>query len=191
MGFVCCSIFGFLCGGLRIVVCSFVLLPLSSLLRGYYPHSIQCLACPSSRVSSAQYPVFGLPFFEGIIRTVSSVWPALLRGYHPHSIQCLACTSSRVSSAQYPVFGHSHGLLGTDHLTCRGEGGGGGGGGGVLWVFFFVQQFFFGQHELEYLSLLSRKARIIFPEHNIRLYDKNLHQNQNIFSATLGIRIFF
>jgi hypothetical protein len=60
---------------------------------------------PSARVSSAQYPVFGLPFFEGIIRTVSSVWPALLRGYHPHSIQCLACPSSKVSSAQYPVFG--------------------------------------------------------------------------------------
>jgi hypothetical protein len=39
---------------------------------------------------------------------------------------------------------------------------------------------------------------IFFPEFNIRLYDKNsesdffffLHQNQNIFSATLGIRIF-
>jgi hypothetical protein len=43
------------------------------------------------------------------------------------------------------------------------------------------------------------KARIFFPEFNIRLYDKNsesvyfifLHQNQNIFSATLGIRIFY
>jgi hypothetical protein len=40
---------------------------------------------------------------------------------------------------------------------------------------------------------------IFFPEFNIRLYDNNsesdyfffLHQNQNIFSATLGIRIFF
>jgi hypothetical protein len=39
----------------------------------------------------------------------------------------------------------------------------------------------------------------ISSEFNIRLYDKNsesdyfffLHQNQNIFSATLGIRIFF
>ena len=39
----------------------------------------------------------------------------------------------------------------------------------------------------------------MFPEFNIRLYDKSsasdyfffLHQNQNIFSATLGIRIFF
>jgi hypothetical protein len=39
-------------------------------------------------------------------------------------------------------------------------------------VFRFVQKFFFGQHELEYF-FLSRKARIIFPEFNIRLYDKN------------------
>ena len=57
-------------------------------------------------------------------------------------------------------------------------------------VFCFVQKYFFGQHELEYL---------FFPEFNIGLYDKNsesdyfffLHQNQNIFSATLGIGIFF
>ena len=56
-------------------------------------------------------------------------------------------------------------------------------------VFCFVQNFFSGQHELEYY----------FPQFNIRLYDKNseseyflfLHQIQNIFSATLGIRIFF
>jgi hypothetical protein len=64
--------------------------------------------------------------------------------------------------------------------------------------FFRLEIFFFGQHELEYF-FLSYKARIFFPEINIRLYDKNsesdfifsLHQNQNIFSATLGIRIFF
>ena len=49
--------------------------------------------------------------------------------------------------------------LGTDHLTCRG----GGGYGGV----------FFGQHELEYLFILSPKARIFFTEFNIRWYDKN------------------
>jgi hypothetical protein len=53
--------------------------------------------------------------------------------------------------------------LGTDHLTCR---------GGGLWVF-FVQNFFFGQHELEYCFFWSGKARIFFPEFNIRLYDKN------------------
>ena len=43
--------------------------------------------------------------------------------------------------------------------------------------------------ELEYLFFLSRKVRILFPEFNIRLYDKNsesdffffLHRNQNIF----------
>ena len=57
--------------------------------------------------------------------------------------------------------------------------------------FFFVQKNFFGQHELEYLCFFSK--------FNMRLYDKNsesdyfffLHQNQNMFSATLGIRIFF
>ena len=42
------------------------------------------------------------------------------------------------------------------------------------------------------------RSEFFFPEFNIRLYDKNyesdffsLHENQNIFSATLGIRIFF
>jgi hypothetical protein len=54
-------------------------------------------------------------------------------------------------------------------------------------TFCFVQNFFFGQHELEYLFFLSRKAWIFFPEFNIRLYDKNsesdffffLHHNHN------------
>ena len=67
-------------------------------------------------------------------------------------------------------------------------------------VFCFVRKFFLRTtQELEYLFFLSREAQILFPEINIRLYDKNsesdyfffLHQNQNIFSATLGIRIFF
>ena len=41
-------------------------------------------------------------------------------------------------------------------------------------VFCFVQNFFFRTTgELEYLFILSRKARIFFPEFNIRLYDKN------------------
>jgi len=78
--------------------------------------------------------------------------------------------------------------LGTDHLTCR-EGG---------YVFFVQNIFFRTTRELEYLFFLLREARDFFPEFNIRLYDKNsesdfffFHQNQNIFSATLGIRIFF
>ena len=70
--------------------------------------------------------------------------------------------------------------------------------GGVM-AFCFVQNFFFGQRELEYLFILSREARNLFPEFNIRLYDKNSESNfffssTNIrifFSATLGIRIFF
>jgi hypothetical protein len=67
--------------------------------------------------------------------------------------------------------------LGTDHLTCR---------GGWLWGDFPFRIFF-------------RPSREFFsPEFNIKLYEKNsesdcflLHQNQNIFSATLRIRIFF
>jgi hypothetical protein len=43
-------------------------------------------------------------------------------------------------------------LLGTDHLTCRGE----------VMVFCFVQNFFFEQHELEFIFFLSRKAQFFF-----------------------------
>ena len=59
------------------------------------------------------------------------------------------------------------------------------------YVFFFVHKIFFRTtREFEYLFFLSRK--------NLT-YDKNsesdfvffFHRNQNIFSATLGIRIFF
>ena len=72
--------------------------------------------------------------------------------------------------------------------------------GGGVYGFLFCSEFFFRTlQELEYLFILSLEARNFFPEYNIRLYDKNsesdyfifLHQNQNIFSATLGIRIFF
>ena len=67
-------------------------------------------------------------------------------------------------------------------------------------VFCFVQNFFFGQNKSLNIYFFCRaKRKCFFPEINIRLYDKNsesdyffsLHQNQNIFSATLGIRIFF
>jgi len=54
--------------------------------------------------------------------------------------------------------------------------------------FFRSEKFVRATRELEYLFFLLRKARIFFPEFNIRLYDKNsesdfffLHQNQNIF----------
>ena len=67
-------------------------------------------------------------------------------------------------------------------------------------VFCFVQQFFFGQHKSYNIYLfLSHKARNLFPEFNIRLYDKNsesdfffLHQHQNIFFSNIGNQnIFF
>ena len=70
--------------------------------------------------------------------------------------------------------------LGTDHLTCKG-------GYGFL---FRSEKYFLTTRELEFLYFLSK----FFPEFNIRLYDKKmffLRQNQNIFSTTLGIRIFF
>ena len=71
--------------------------------------------------------------------------------------------------------------LGTDHLTC----------GGTMVFYFRSENCFRTTRELEYLFFP--------PVFNIRLYDKNsesdyfffLHQNQNIFSATLGIRICF
>jgi hypothetical protein len=64
--------------------------------------------------------------------------------------------------------------------------------------FLFRSEFFFrSSREIEYLFFLSRKARNFLPEFNIKLCDKNsesdyfffLHQNQNIFSATLGYQI--
>ena len=67
-------------------------------------------------------------------------------------------------------------------------------------VFCFVQNFFFGQDKSSNIYFfLSRKARIFFPEFNIRLYDKNseshyfffLHQNQNIFFSNIGNRNIF
>ena len=61
-----------------------------------------------------------------------------------------------------------------------------------IMVFCFVQNFFFRVRILFFF--FSRKARIFFPEFNIRLYDKNsesdyfffLHQNQNIFFSNIG-----
>ena len=67
------------------------------------------------------------------------------------------------------------------------------GGGG--YGFLFRSEFFIRTtRELGYLFLLSGKARIFFPEFNIRLYDKNsesdyfffLHQHQNIFFSNIG-----
>ena len=63
-----------------------------------------------------------------------------------------------------------HFVLGTDHLTCRGG----------VWGFFFVQNFFFGQHESSNF-FLSRRARNLFPECNIRLYDKNSESDYFVF----------
>ena len=59
-----------------------------------------------------------------------------------------------------------------------------GGGYGFL---FRSEIIFRTTQELEYLSILSRKARIFFPEFNIRLYD----QNQNIFFSNIGNQNIF
>ena len=81
--------------------------------------------------------------------------------------------------------------LGTDHLTWRG------GGYGFL---FRSEKKFPTTQELEYLFFLSGKARIFFPEFNIRFMTKTLnqiiffflHQNQNIFFSNNGNQnIFF
>jgi hypothetical protein len=63
-----------------------------------------------------------------------------------------------------------------------------------LWFFIFHSEFSFPTtRELEYFFFWSRKARILFPEFNIRLYDKHseshfffLHQDQNIFVSNIG-----
>ena len=48
--------------------------------------------------------------------------------------------------------------------------------------FFFRSEIFFRTtRELEYLFFLSRKARIFFPEFNIRLYDKNSESDYYFF----------
>jgi hypothetical protein len=56
--------------------------------------------------------------------------------------------------------------------------------------FCFVQNFFFGQHKLEYLFFLSRKARNFVPEFNIGLHDKN-SESDYFFSSTKNQNIFF
>jgi hypothetical protein len=66
-------------------------------------------------------------------------------------------------------------------------------------VFFSFRIFFSDDTRVRTFIFFVAQGAIFFPEFNIRLYDKNsesdyyffLHQNQNIFSATLGIRIFF
>ena len=63
----------------------------------------------------------------------------------------------------------------------------------------FRSEFFFRTAQELEKKILSRKARIFFPEFNIRLYDKNsesdyfffLHQNQNIFFSNIGNQNIF
>jgi hypothetical protein len=66
-------------------------------------------------------------------------------------------------------------------------------------VFYFAQTFFSDNTRVRILIFLSRKTRIVFPEFNIRLYNKNsesdylffLHQNQNIFFNNIGNQNIF
>ena len=88
---------------------------------------------------------------------------------------------------------------------------------GVIWFFFYIrdrpfnlqgggygflfrsEKFFRTTQELEYLYFLLRKARIFFPEFNIRLYDKNSESdyfffpppNQNIIFSNIGNQNIF
>jgi hypothetical protein len=52
---------------------------------------------------------------------------------------------------------------------------------GGLWFLFCSEFFFRTTQELEYF-FLSRKARIFFPEFNIRLYDKNSESDYFFFA---------
>jgi hypothetical protein len=67
-------------------------------------------------------------------------------------------------------------------------------------VFCFIQKKIFSDNtRVRIFIFLSLKARIFFPEFNIRLYDKNsesdyfffLHQNQNIFFSNIGNQNIF
>ena len=70
----------------------------------------------------------------------------------------------------------------------------------IMHGFLFRSEFFFRTtQELEYYFFLSRNARKIFQEFNIRLCDKNsesdylffLYQNQNIFFSNIGNQSIF
>ena len=69
-------------------------------------------------------------------------------------------------------------------------------GGGAMFVLFRI--FFRTTQELDFIFFCRAKRKFFSQKVNIRLYDKNsesdyfffLHQNQNIFSATFGTRIF-
>jgi hypothetical protein len=71
--------------------------------------------------------------------------------------------------------------------------------GGGVWFFVSFRIFFSDNTRVRMFIFLSRKARIFFPEFNIRLYDKNsdsdyfffLHQNQNIFFSNFGNQNIF
>jgi hypothetical protein len=54
---------------------------------------------------------------------------------------------------------------------------------------FRSEMFFRRTQELEYLFFLSRKARIFFPEFNIRLYGKN--SESDYFFAPPKLEYFF
>ena len=67
-------------------------------------------------------------------------------------------------------------------------------------VFCFVQNFFSGQHESQNIYFFCHSKRNFFFQNSTlghmtktlnQIIIFFLHQNQNIFSATLGIRIFF
>ena len=66
-----------------------------------------------------------------------------------------------------------HFVLGTDHLTCKGAEG--------LWFFVSFRIFFRTTRELKYLFFLLRKARLFFPEFNIRLYEENSESDYFFF----------
>ena len=79
--------------------------------------------------------------------------------------------------------------LGTDHLTCR---------VGDYGVFFRSEFFFRTTRVRIFFFFFVQSANFCFQKLTLGYISKtlnhiffSLHQNQNIFSATLGIRIFF
>ena len=72
-------------------------------------------------------------------------------------------------------------------------------GGGGLWFFVSFRIFLSDNTRVIIFIFIVRKARIFFPEYNIRLYDRHsepdyfffLHQNQNIFFSNIWESEYF
>ena len=111
-----------------------------------------------------------------------------LREAYKNAKQCIGIMETKLFNGLNWLFGILY-CLGTDYLTCR-----------RAMSFFSLRIFFSDNTRVRILIFLSYKGRFFFLQNLTLGYMTKtlnqiiiffLHQNQNIFSATLGIRIFF